>query len=49
MSDQKNNPQKIIGSYIDETDEKYLELKKDELEKLKQLPERRDENIWDKI
>ena len=50
MSDKKDYPQTpTLGQLLDETDAEYMGLSEEALRKLKELPERRVEGIWDKI
>ena len=49
MYDEKSSAAELIGRVIDKDDELFLGLDELTLEKLKKLPERMDEEEWDKI
>ena len=49
MYDEKNNSAELIGRVMDEDDELLLGIDEMTLGKLKNLPERMDEEEWDKI
>ena len=49
MADKEINISKTIGSIFEEWDFEHLNMDEESLEKLKNLPERREEEIWDKI
>lgn len=49
MSDKKNTPKETIGVLIDNFDENNIQLDKNQLQKLKNLPLEREVITWDKI
>lgn len=49
MSDKKNTPKETIGNLIDSFDENNIQLEKNQLQKLKNLPLEREVITWDKI
>ena len=49
MADKENNSPETIGSLLDSWDIECMNLDEKTLEKLKKLPERMDDDLWDKI
>ena len=49
MSDKKDTPKETIGALIDKFDESNIQLDKNQLQKLKNLPLEREVITWDKI